>query len=256
MQSYGVDQDDLDRASEAGLSGGHGLPLDLDAADAIEARLGKYSDSPGWALRGRGLTPEAAADYEIGWDAEEEVWVFPVYAPPTDGNGLFADSYLTGFQCKPAKKGSKPWCSEGAELGRSLFGYNHRPGRFVPLISGGSGTRFILVESPVDAALIHSWGYRFQAVATYGADVSDDQLELLRGTEELVTIPNDDDAGDNGIKSILKRIKRYQIDTMLEFNDGTALVKDPGGLYDYYRRGTARAKAQFAWGLEHARKRA
>jgi DNA primase len=104
----------------------------------------------------------------------------------------------------------------------------------------------LLVESPLDVCYIHSLGsvHRYSAVASYGANVSDAQLELIRksGATSLVLALDNDLAGLEGTRSVLERAAQKHIPTYL-FDYGLCLGKDPGEMdWDQIKRGLAEAK--------------
>jgi hypothetical protein len=241
MRQYGVDPVALAAGAEHDERPG-------PDRDLLNARLATYV--PAWALNERGITAEAARDYDILWDHDEQCFAFPVYAPESGGrySSLFSTSYLSGFQFKPSGFGGKPWCSThvnadgdevGPDLKRSLFGYRHRTGLKVPLISGGIGTRFILVESPLDCSVLHGWGFSFEALATYGAKsrLSFEQWECLRDTDELILAYDNDPTGkkkaralreEASSKSASGRGTKYKIGTILVINYYASLAQDVG----------------------------
>lgn len=148
---------------------------DVDTTEEInEAKLALYVPPPPEALESRGLTAEACARYGVLWDVENERWITPVRE---------ADGTLLGWQEKNKRYfRNRP---KGLKKAQHIFGMTALPARcdFI-----------VIVESPLDAVRLASLG--IHAVASYGASVSDTQMQMLyERTNRLVLFPDNDSAG-------------------------------------------------------------
>jgi len=124
-----------------------------------DARILGFSAVPAQMLADRNISRAAADSYEIRWDAQREAWILPIRSP---------DGLLLGWQVKGT--GPDRYFRNypmGVAKGSALFGLQTLSG------TGDVG----VVESPLDAARLNSLG--FEAVATYGAMVTEVQMDLL-----------------------------------------------------------------------------
>lgn len=139
-----------------------------------EAKLALFVPVPPEALESRGLTAEACARYGVLWDAENGRWITPI----RDEAGV-----LLGWQEKNKRYfKNRP---KGLKKAQHIFGLTALPARC---------ERIVVVESPLDAVRLASLG--IHAVASYGASVSDTQMQLIfERTNRLVLFPDNDSAG-------------------------------------------------------------
>ena len=136
----------------------------------LEHVLRPFVQPPESALAKRCITAEAAAAYGLLWSEKERGWVLPIRLP---------DGTLLGYQFKRKRlMRNRP---ETMEKSRTLFG-----------IESFRGGRAILLESPLDCAVLRSLGIK-GALSSFGASVSDEQMSLLveRADEVILALDND-----------------------------------------------------------------
>jgi hypothetical protein len=175
---------------------------------SLASQIAVYStEIPEDALVARRITADAAREYGVRWDAEQEAFVLPIFSPSGD---------LLGWQtrAKPRPKNHP----RGIEKSSTLFG-----------IEIFRGPRMVLVESPLDAVRFWSAGID-GAVASFGARVSRAQLRLIFSrAERLLLALDDDEAGHRMTDEICEKYgKRLPIHVFSYEGWG----KDPGELDD------------------------
>jgi DNA primase len=173
----------------------------------------KFDQYPDRLCQLRRIEPEIARKYGIRWDKENKATILPILSPSAE---------LWGWQAK--KKGWVRNYPEGIHKGDTLFGIERA---FAPVA--------VVLESPLDVVRFHSVyaGSEYSAVATFGANISDNQVNLLvnRFDGILVALDNDS-AGKTETKRLAKRLPsmrsgiRYWKYT--DMND----VKDLGDMTD------------------------
>lgn len=141
-----------------------------------DARILAFDDVPDEELITRRLTRAAADEYEIRWDPKKEAWILPIRSE---------SHALLGWQIKGTGEDrffrNYPM---GVAKGSCLFGFH----------TVQPTDEVWVVESPLDAARLRSAGW--SAVATYGATVTETQMELLIASSRALMIAMDnDDAG-------------------------------------------------------------
>jgi len=150
---------------------------DSSVEEISEASLALFVPPPRWALRRRRLTIEACERYGVLWDRERDLWIIPV----RDETGK-----LIGWQEKAEDYRYFSNYPKRLKKSHCLFGLET-----VPV----GVDRMFLLESPLDAVLMHSLGYE-GAVSSYGASVSDEQFKLvLKRTDLLISLFDDDAPG-------------------------------------------------------------
>lgn len=182
--------------------------------EMTEARLAVFSDPPPWALNDRGLTAEACHAYGVRWDEPHQAWITPIRDPFTHK--------LWGWQVKGATTRLFLNRPLGVRKSQTLFG--------LPAWHGG---RMIVVESPLDAARILSAG-EVGAVATYGAVVSEAQIDLIRAADEVIVAfdnPAIDAAGNKATRQIYEAHRKFGFDLRV-YDYGKSSAKDPGDQTD------------------------
>lgn len=144
-------------------------------ASALERRFKAFCDPPDAALQARGLERFAVVHYGLRWDPALDHWIIPIH-----------DEYgkLLGFQ----RKGLDGYfCNRPREVPRNqcLFGLGQL-----------AGTWAVLLESPLDVVRLYSEGVE-GGVSSYGAFVSNYQLDLLNDRcEDVVLALDNDDTGN------------------------------------------------------------
>jgi DNA primase len=144
------------------------------------AKYHTFADPPDDALEKRHISREAVDHFTVRWDPRKQAWILPLRTP---------GGKLVGWQEKgPDSVRTRP---PGVEKGRVLFGAEHlTPGRW------------LLVESPLDAVYLYDLGYN--AVASFGATVSDDQMRLLcEYADEIVLALDNDEAGEENTARLI-----------------------------------------------------
>jgi DNA primase len=194
----------------------------IQMAPINDARILAFEDPPEQELAKRGISLESAQAYEIRWDPRTAAWILPIRSP---------EGYLLGWQVK----GTGPDrlfrnYPLGVQKGSTLFGMQTL-----------SGTEEVgVIESPLDAARLHTLGY--EATATFGATVTETQMELLiehaRALMVAMDNPRLDDAGFRsalwmlGLDTNGKPLRRGQDYSkrirMRFFNYDDLDAKDPG----------------------------
>lgn len=191
-----------------------------------EARLAVYSEPPQWALDARGLTAEACSTYTVKWDSRAETWITPIRNPDS--------GKLLGWQEKGQTNRTFRNRPTGVAKSSALFG----------LEAWQPGT-MIIVESPLDVVKMTSVEIRQSTVATFGAVVSDAQVDLFRKADKLIMAfdnPNIDAAGKKAALAILAKVKTLGMECWF-FNYGDSGVKDVGDMTaDRIRYGIENAK--------------
>lgn len=141
-----------------------------------ETRLAMYADVPDWALEARSLERASVDHYGIRWNDKNDAWIIPVRTPEAE---------LAGWQEK--WEGKRRFMNRPRDMLKSLclFGLDVFP----------VGEPAVLLESPLDVVRLHSAGWE-GGLATYGAEVSSFQKQLLLSvTDELVDAHDNDHAG-------------------------------------------------------------
>ena len=131
-----------------------------------EARLAVFTEPPQWALDARGLTAEACEKHSVKWDAQREGWITPIRNPETNK--------LMGWQEKGQKSRYFRNRPTGVQKSKTLFGLD--------VWTGGT---MIIVESPLDSVKLSSLRIA-GGVSTFGASISQDQVDLMRRADKLI----------------------------------------------------------------------
>ena len=183
------------------------LPRKIEPQIEIsEAAMYAFDMPPVEEQEARGITEEACMAYGIRWSTKEHGWVLPIRDPDTN--------QLLGWQTKT--KNSVLNYPTGVAKRNTLFG-----------LDAVTTDDIVLVESPLDAAKIWCAGY--DAVASYGAAVSDDQrLLLVRKSNRLVLALDDDEAGRRTTQNLLELLEPRMIVSVFRYPGRQ--VKDPGDM--------------------------
>ncbi len=165
------------------------VPIGEDVTEAADPYVSqyafdKYPYPPPSELKSRHLTTAVAMRLNIRWDPARLFWLIPIYSFTGE---------LLGWQ----EKGYKHFLNVPPRMRkrRSLFG-----------LQQAIGNRVFVVESPLDAARFLR--YRHAAVATYGAAMSDDQMDVIcRRFRDIVLAYDNDRAGWDATAAVSDRLR-------------------------------------------------
>lgn len=161
-----------------------------------EADMALFTDPPQEALDSKHVTLEATHHYGIKWNTVHNTWIFPYHDPCTNEIWGWQEKNSRIFRNYPA----------GTKKSRTLFGYAEL----------SYGNAVVLVESPIDCAVVHSAGIA-DAVSTFGVPTGTYQLELLqrKRSHTLILALDNDKAGIDGTRNLIpeavKMFKRVQV---------------------------------------------
>lgn len=171
------------------LGNPQGRSSDLERDEGIpawnEARLALFNAPPYEALDGRRISQGAVSHYGVLWDSEKENWILPIRDPNTGS--------LWGYQ----EKGDGWFCNKPAKVtkGKTLFG--------IDVLSGSTA---VVLESPLDCLRLHTAGIG-GAVASFGVNITEEQLDLLFDKVEIIIFALDNDAA--GLNKMLALRAKY-----------------------------------------------
>jgi hypothetical protein len=182
----------------------------VDAIETLtDAHLALFEPVPDRMLSVRSLKREAAELYECRWSREHHAWVLPMRRP---------DYQLLGYQLRA--KGWEENYPEGVMKSMTLFGID----KFQ------TERTAYLVESPLDAVRLNSVGYD-GALASFGAAVSTDQMQLIVDYYDTLVVCMDNDGA--GWTSVHKIWNGYRQRLNLRFfNYRDIGAKDVGDMDD------------------------
>lgn len=182
-----------------------------------ERVLDRWTDMDSWKLRAktwgdkRGINPSVIKKYKIGFNPEavrhapknkgEDDYVGPAMILP-----LYWRGRLVGWQhrwLEPDEKRPKwvPKYTNTPDFPKRecLFNYDS---------CAKSLSKPVVVESVPTALMLESLGT--PSVATYGAQVSEEQMKLLRTFQQgIIVAPDNDEAGIKGRNALTKELGRY-----------------------------------------------
>lgn len=187
----------------------------VDASDEQDVApdwldLYRFEFPPSKMLLKRQIEEEAARQYSIRYDPNRKAIIVPIVSP---------EGKLMGWQIKG--KGFFLNYPTGVKKSQTLFGIE----RF-------NSETAILVESPLDVVRYASAFKGYQALATFGAAVSDVQLALLTRVADRVIIAMDNDkAGHEATLKITQRISPPR-KGILYLNYHYTKAKDIGDMTD------------------------
>ncbi len=176
-------------------------PPEFDPASLVLA-----GDPPKRSIEDRGLSLEQCQRFGVRWSRNQ--WIIPVEDP---------SGTVLGVQRK-GRRGATINDPKYMHKRSALFGYSQL----------SDADPWILVESPLDVVRMASVGVE-GGLASFGASVSREQLELLAEAPSLVVALDDDTAG---VTASLKVWKALRSRTRLSFlnYDYADGAKDPGEL--------------------------
>ena len=193
-----------------------------EVTHVTESMLKAFTNPPVRALLDRGLGNIAAAEYEVLWDEQRFNWITVIRDP--------YDNKLLGWQEKGHTSRYFKNFPTGVKKSQTLFGLNN--------YKGGD---MIIVESPLDVVRLRTIGVT-GGVSTYGASISVEQINLIRGGERIVFALDNDDAGRAASLSVLALAKSMNMECWF-FNYSQTDMKDVGGM----------GKDEILWGLKNAK---
>ncbi|APC46364.1 DNA primase [Streptomyces phage BRock] len=137
-----------------------------------ESRLALYGDAPHHARERRRISAGSLSHYGVLWDEENEQWILPIRDPETFELWGYQEKSEEGhFANRPAR----------VHKSETLFGIDCFIGRTA-----------ILLESPLDCLRLYSAGI-YGGVSSFGAKVSEAQMDLLFDVAEVIIIAMDND---------------------------------------------------------------
>lgn len=185
------------------------------AFTVVEKDLYRFKPPPEWALEARQLTAAGAEAHGVLWDPRKDAWITTIRDP--------WEHQLRGWQVKGQTDREFRNYPIGVDKATTLFGLPAFP---------QDGTA-ILVESPLDVVRLESIGIT-GGLATYGAAVSEKQLEVLRGYADELLIamdnPRVDKAGKASTLRLVLRCARFMPTRVLDYDHTSA--KDIGDMTD------------------------
>jgi len=158
----------------------------------------------------RNLDPDITHKHGVRWNSNHKAWAIPI---------MSLTGKLEGWQEK--KYGSVLNYPNGVKKSKTLFGIE----RF-------KSKTAVLVESPLDVVRFAAVGVDAQALGTFGAYVSDEQLRLtLYVADRVVVAMDNDEAGIASSKKIYKTIGTPRAG-LLWWNYNNSKSKDIGDMSD------------------------
>lgn len=139
-----------------------------------EADMALFTDVPEKVLARRHVEPGYAKKFKVRWNSKNESWILPIRDPY---------SYeLWGWQEKYANVRNFRNYPAGIRKSQTLFG----------LDAFADGSTAILVESPIDAVRVSSFG-KGSGLACSGLQISNTQLSLVFERSDNVVLALDSD---------------------------------------------------------------
>jgi 5S rRNA maturation endonuclease (ribonuclease M5) len=203
------------RRTESAQSGSGVVRRDrLDPVPEIDpllvyAQYESFDLPPPWACENRQLESGAVERFGIRWN---KGWVIPIWTPEPAGS----PRDLWGWQFKRLDfVRNEP---VGVKKSRTLFGLREF-----------TGSTAILVESPLDVVRMASVGVT-GALASFGAMVSNTQLQILTERAERIVVALDNDQeGKKQARKITRILNRVLPTEIFTYYSS---VKDPGEMDD------------------------
>lgn len=200
-----------------------------------EARLAVFDSPPQWALDARSLHHNAASHYGVRWDEAEKSWITPLRDPETHD--------LMGWQAKG--QGHRLFRNNppGIQKSQTLFG-----------IEVWEGPRMIVVESPLDCVRLRTVGID-GAVSTFGASISERQIQLIMRADEIILAFDRDDAGYAALEKFYEASLKKGIDfKQFAYSRTDSDAKDPGDMTDAEITKGIHHALHSIWGIDQLRK--
>lgn len=186
------------------------VQIKASAPDVDWITFSRFDRVPQDQLVSRKIDQEVSTRYGIRWDAGHKHWIIPIVSP---------EGELMGWQEKSRRFFRN--VPEGVQKSHSLFGWD----RF-------KAKTAVLVESPLDVVRFATVFDSPQALATFGAHVSADQLKLLgMAADRLIIAMDNDAAGIAAARHIHTNSPRFKKGVFF-FNYGNTDAKDIGEMTD------------------------
>lgn len=200
------------------VSGLHNLSADEEQIESSHTPINwsdfsKFDRLPSYVLDRRSIDSNTAYKMGIRWDTHNRAVVIPIVSPLGE---------LWGWQLKKTD-----WVRNhpiGVHKGSTLFG-----------IERAVSSTGILLESPLDVVRFHSVyeGPEFSAVASFGANVSAEQISLMSARfDRLIVALDNDKAGKLETKRLRKRLPSFRKGIKFWSYPSTD-VKDLGDMTDF-----------------------
>jgi hypothetical protein len=174
----------------------------LDANRVLEWRWKQLRPVPETLLAFRRLSAQMVAWFDVRFDPSRRCWAIPIHTPQGKLMG-WQERQKGGFSNYPA----------GMKKSDTLFGL-HRY----------DCDRLALVESPLDAVRLYQAGV--PAVASFGAEVSNKQIELLaRHCSEVYVALDNDEPGRKAQERVLFQLRKRTGAVPWHY---AGKIKDPG----------------------------
>lgn len=142
-----------------------------------------YGNVPTQYLSARNISEESARSYGIRWNDKNNSWIIPIVSP---------EGVLVGWQEK-AKDFVRNH-PRGLKMRNTLFGIEKTVHKTI-----------ILVESPLDVVRFASSFDGMNCLATFGASITKEQLQLAYSVaDKLIVAMDNDKAGIDSAKNIFK----------------------------------------------------
>lgn len=159
---------------------------------------------------GRMIPESTLATFRIGYDAKADRITIPI----------FYENKLVGWQARAVADGVVPKYKNSPDVPRTRVLYNHDP----------VALEAVLVESPMTVLRHHH--HRPDMTASFGATVTDEQLNLLHNKKRVVLWFDHDTAGWNATRKAARQLAPYTSVWVVQWPAGTPLKADPGDLDD------------------------
>jgi len=172
-----------------------------------ETDLAMFDSPPVDYMEQRDLREEYVKLFGVKWNTENKSWILPIRDPYTFD--------LWGWQEKLADGRGFSNNPRGIKKSKTLFGID---------VATDGGT-IILVESPLDAVRVSSFG-RGTGLACSGLQVSDIQLSFVFERSERVVLALDNDTP--GIRDTARICSEYKGRPLWIYDYGMSKAKDPG----------------------------
>lgn len=171
-----------------------------------EASLALYVTPPLEECSPRYFMPEDAEACGVLWDTERDMWIIPIRDPDTGKLWGWQEKNKRYFRNRP----------RSMKKSLTLFGLHTY-----------EGDTAILVESPLDVVRLRAAGFT-AGLASFGSEVSDAQMALIRDHFDTVVVALDnDEAGAKACQRLRAEWSRRGVN--LKFADySDTKAKDPG----------------------------